>query len=405
MLTKEQKKWIEHLSNTKKIKIIPYNPKIKVVFDRIKKEIQQVLGRIIMAHRGSTSLKISGQGEIDLYIPVTDKNFNDYLKKLVGHFGEAGTIYPMERARFVKYIDGVKIEIFLINNKSEGWKNGLKFESYLKKHSDVLSEYEKLKKKCDGLSVRKYYKEKIGFINKVLSMAKKGSLNRKNKKTYIVSLGGSLIVPDEIDYKFVKKFRELILRKVKKGNKFIIMCGGGGLNRKYNNAAKKVRKLSNDELDWIGIYATRYNAQLMRILFGDLACQEIITNPHQRIATSKPIIVGSGYIPGWSTDYDTVYIAKTYGINNLVNLSNIDYAYNKDPKKYKNAKPIKNINWKDFRKIVGNKWEPRMNKPFDPIASREAEKLKMEVVILNGRKLRNFENYLDGEGFVGTVIK
>lgn len=250
-----------------------------------------------------------------------------------------------------------------------------------------------------------YYKEKVGFINKVLFMTKKESLSRKNKKTYIISLGGSLIVPDEVDYKFIKNFRKLILKKVKRGNKFIIMCGGGGLNKKYNDAAKKIKKLNDGELDWIGIYATRYNAQLMRILFGDLACKEIITNPHRKIATNKPIIVGSGYIPGWSTDYDTVYIAKTYSINNLANLSNIDYAYDKDPKKYKNAKPIKNINWKDFRKIVGNKWEPRMNKPFDPVASREAEKLGIEVTILNGRKLKNFENYLDGKKFAGTAIK
>lgn len=225
------------------------------------------------------------------------------------------------------------------------------------------------------------------------------------KKTYIISLGGSLIVPGEVDYKFIKKFRELIIKKVKAGSKFIIVCGGGRLNSKYNKAGKKIRKLSNDELDWIGIHATRYNAQFIRILFGDFAHNEIITNPYQKIITKKPIIVGSGYEPGWSTDYDAVYLAKTYGAKNIANLSNIDYAYDKDPKKYKNAVPIKNISWSDFRKIVGNKWEPRMNKPFDPIASREAEKLNLEVTILNGKKLKNVENYLDGEKFVGTVIK
>jgi len=225
------------------------------------------------------------------------------------------------------------------------------------------------------------------------------------KKTYILSLGGSLIIPDEVDYKFIKKFRELIIKKVKTGNKFIIVCGGGKLNSKYNEAGKKVRKLSNEELDWIGIHASRCNAQFIKILFGDLACDEININPYQKIAIKKPIIIGAGYKPGWSTDYDAVYLAKTYGAKSVANLSNIDYAYDKDPKKYKNATPIKNILWKDFRKIVGNKWEPRMNKPFDPIASREAEKLGLEVVILNGKKLKNFERYLDGGKFVGTVIK
>lgn len=227
---------------------------------------------------------------------------------------------------------------------------------------------------------------------------------KQKNNFYILSLGGSLIVPNEVDYRFIKKFRELILKKVKNGSKFIIVCGGGGLNRKYNEAAKKVRKLSNDELDWIGIHASRYNAQLIKILFGDLACKEININPHEKISMRKPILIGAGYKPGWSTDYDAVYLAKTYGAKSVANLSNIDYAYDKDPKKYKNAAPIKKINWKNFRKIVGNKWEPRMNKPFDPIASREAEKLRLEVVILNGKKLKNLENYLDGEKFVGTVI-
>ena len=93
-------------------------------------------------------------------------------------------------------------------------------------------------------------------------------VKNKNGNHYVLSLGGSLIVPDEIDYKFVKKFKSLIEKKVADGNKFIIVCGGGGLNRKYNEAAKKIRKLTNDELDWIGIHATRYNAQLVKILFG-----------------------------------------------------------------------------------------------------------------------------------------
>lgn len=224
------------------------------------------------------------------------------------------------------------------------------------------------------------------------------------KKTYILSLGGSLIVPDEVDYKFIKKFRELILKGVKNGSKFIIVCGGGGLNRKYNEAAKKVRKMTNEELDWIGIYTTRYNARFVKVLFGSLAYDKIATNPHRKFITSKPIIVGAGYKPGWSTDYDSVLLAKTYGAKSVVNLSNIDYVYDKDPNKYKNAKPIKSVYWKDFRKIVGSKWKPRMNKPFDPIASREAEKLGLKVVILNGKNLKNLENCLDGKEFVGTVI-
>ncbi|MDD3006279.1 MAG: UMP kinase [Candidatus Pacebacteria bacterium] len=227
----------------------------------------------------------------------------------------------------------------------------------------------------------------------------------KKGNTYILSLGGSLIVPDEVDYKFLKGFVELITKRTEQGDKFVIVCGGGGVNRKYNQAAQKVRPMSNTELDWLGIHATRYNAQLVRLLFGKIAYEEVVVNPYEKAVTRKPVIIGAGYEPGWSSDYDAVYLADTYKIKNIANLSNIDYAYDKDPRKFKDAQKIKDISWKDFRKIVGDKWEPRMSKPFDPIASREAEKLGLQVVIMNGKKLKNLEKYLNGEKFQGTVIK
>lgn len=225
-----------------------------------------------------------------------------------------------------------------------------------------------------------------------------------NKNISVISLGGSLIVPNAVDHAFLKDFVGLIKKKVKNNKRFIIICGGGGINRVYNNAASEIRKMTNDELDWIGIFATRYNAEFLRILFSDLAYKQITTNPNKSFRTNKPIIIGAGYIPGWSSDYDAVHLAKTFGAKTVINLSNVDYAYDKDPRVFPDAKPIENTTWKDFRKIVGNKWTPRMNSPFDPIASRDAEKFKLKVLILNGKNLLNLERAIDNEKFIGTVI-
>lgn len=172
MLTPKQEKWILHLG-TKKIKIAPYNPKAKLVFEKIKKEIQEILGKTKIEHRGATSLGISGQGEIDLYIPVSENLFQKYLKKLVNYFGKPGSIYPLRRVRFVKYVDGIKIEIFLINRKTGDWKNCIKFENYLKKHSEALREYKKLKEEGDGLMTQEYYRKKLEFINKIINLSSK----------------------------------------------------------------------------------------------------------------------------------------------------------------------------------------------------------------------------------------
>lgn len=228
---------------------------------------------------------------------------------------------------------------------------------------------------------------------------------KQKKKTFVLSVGGSLIVPDEVDAEFLKKFRDLILKKVEQDNRFFIITGGGKINNRYNEAAQKIAKVSDVDLDWLGIFATRFNAQLMRIIFGELAYKEVVIDPTKKIKTNKSIIIGSGYIPGWSSDYDAVLIAKNHGAKTVINLSNIDYAYTDDPRTNPDAKPIKNIKWKEFRKIVGNVWKPRMSKPFDPIASRIAEKYKMKVIIMNGKNMENFENCLEGKEFIGTVIE
>jgi len=226
------------------------------------------------------------------------------------------------------------------------------------------------------------------------------------KKTYIISLGGSLIVPPAgIDWKFLKEFRKLILSQIKKNKKFYIIAGGGGTCRDYNKAASRVIKIMQEDLDWLGIHSTRLNAHLLRTIFHDTAHPEIITNPTIHMPGKESVIIAGGWKPGWSTDYVATMIAQEYEIKTVINLSNIDYAYTKDPKKYKNAQKIEQINWSEFRKIVGNKWTPGLNMPFDPIASQKAQNLGLEVAIMNGKKLKNLENYLDNNTVKGTVIK
>lgn len=245
--------------------------------------------------------------------------------------------------------------------------------------------------------IKRYYKTLNNFYLK--------NMIKRKKQTYILSVGGSLICPDEVDVDFLKKFREVILKKVREGDKFYIICGGGKINSKYNAAAQEIAKVSDIDLDWLGIYATRFNAQLMRVIFGSLAYFEVVIDPTKKVRTAKSIIIGSGYIPGWSSDYDAAMIAKVSGAKTVINLSNIDYAYTDDPRTNPEAKPIERIKWKDFRKIVGDVWKPRMSKPFDPIASKLAEKNKIKVIVLNGRNTENLINCLAGKEFVGTVIE
>jgi uridylate kinase len=226
-----------------------------------------------------------------------------------------------------------------------------------------------------------------------------------SKDTKVISVGGSIIIPKTgFNIQFLKKFRSLVLRHAKKGTKFILVIGGGATARQFQEAAKKLGKFSQRDLDWVGIHATILNAQFVRTLFKDFAYQDLQGDPTKKIKTTRSVIIGAGYLPGHSTDMDAVLLAKTYGAKEVINLSNIEYVYDKDPSKYKSAKKIKEIDWHNFRKIVGNKWKAGANTPFDPVASREAEKLGLQVSILRGTNLGEVENALRGRKFKGTVI-
>ena len=224
-------------------------------------------------------------------------------------------------------------------------------------------------------------------------------------KTIVLSLGGSLIVPDKIDIDFLKNFKKIVENYIKKDYRFVVYCGGGSIARKYQEAASRAVKLNNEDLDWLGIHATRLNAHLLKTLFKNYAEEMIIKDPTKKIKFDKKILIAAGYEPGCSTDMDAVLLAGTLEAKQVVNLSNIDYAYTKDPHLHKDALPIKETSWDKFFEIAGDTWSPRMNTPFDPVASRKAKELGLEVVILNGTKLDNFKNYLYDRDFVGTRIK
>jgi len=227
----------------------------------------------------------------------------------------------------------------------------------------------------------------------------------KEKNKIIISLGGSLIIPDEVDVEFLKLFVSTIKDYVSRGFTFLIITGGGKLCRRYNESLKKIIEPSIEDLDWLGISITRVNAELVRLCFGDLAYEKVVLDPENIPNTDKPIIVGGGWRPGNSSDLAAIRSATSVGANKIINLSNVDFVYDKDPKFYPDAKSIDKISWVDFRLLFPNEWKPGVNAPFDPIAAYEAEQLGYEVIILNGKKIDNLKAYLDGESFVGTVIK
>lgn len=228
---------------------------------------------------------------------------------------------------------------------------------------------------------------------------------------HVISVGGSLIVPDKIDTDFLASFKQLVLKRIEKGDRFILIAGGGRTCRRYQVAASAVSEIDNEEKDWLGIHSSRLNGHLLRTIFKSLAYPKLITNYEEDLDEfetgefNEKILTGAGWKPGWSTDYDAVLMAEKFSADSVINLSNTEYVYSEDPKVNPNAKKFENISWKDFRELVGSEWDPGMHAPFDPIASQKADELGLKVAIMNGKNLSNLSDYFDGKEFKGTVIE
>ena len=224
------------------------------------------------------------------------------------------------------------------------------------------------------------------------------------RERVVISLGGSLIAPDDVDVAFLSAFRTLILAYVDEGFSFAIATGGGKTCRRYQAAGREIAGLSKEDVDWVGINVNNMHANYLRILFGDKATPHIVVGFDTPLPETHPILMVGSERPGHSSDFDAVKVAEAFGAKKVINLSNIDYAYDKDPKKYSDAKKIETASWSEFRKILPTEWDPGLSSPFDPIAAALAEKLGLTVAIVGGQNLGELEKCLRGQTFAGTVV-
>jgi uridylate kinase len=226
-------------------------------------------------------------------------------------------------------------------------------------------------------------------------------------KLAVLSLGGSIIAPDKVDFQFLRQLNENLRTYLKedKQRKIILVCGGGAPARTYQEALRHiVDDADNEEQDWLGIRATHLNGQLVKAMLSDLCTDNLITDPTGHINFQGQVLVAAGWKPGFSTDNDAVILAERFEGKLIINLSNIAKVYTDDPKKNPDAKPLDKISWDEFKAMVGSTWIPGKNTPFDPIASKRASAMQMKVVCADGRDIRNTMAILRGEKFTGTII-
>lgn len=220
---------------------------------------------------------------------------------------------------------------------------------------------------------------------------------------YMLSFGGSLLFEDQtLDLVFLSAMQTLLRKRVAGGDRFIVVVGGGLVSRQYQRALKSLGGTDTD-LDWIGIHACRYNAQLVRLLLQDISHPDVLLNAKEYAAVTAPIVFAGGFTPGWSSDYVSIELAEVAGIKNVINMTNTSYVYDKDPAVFPDAVSFEDLTWDAFKELIPKEWSPGLHTPFDPHAAREAQRAGMSVAIV-GKDVQNLQDLLEGKHFIGTKL-
>ncbi|UCE12386.1 MAG: UMP kinase [Candidatus Heimdallarchaeota archaeon] len=223
------------------------------------------------------------------------------------------------------------------------------------------------------------------------------------KSLITLSLGGSIINPGEIDNQFLEEFSNTIKELVPQF-KFMIVCGGGKVARQYIKGLPK--GLTEGERDYMGIAATWLNAQLLTYYFKGY-CSPILPTSVRNLTEhlqEYDIGVSGGFLPAIKTDEDAAILADLFGSPILINVTNVDGIYDKDPRHYSDAKKFDELTYTQFYEIVSPlSLGAGSNAPFTFIAARICERTNMRIII-SPKNVGKIRDAIEGKN-AGTVIQ
>ncbi|MBI4361491.1 UMP kinase [Candidatus Micrarchaeota archaeon] len=221
-------------------------------------------------------------------------------------------------------------------------------------------------------------------------------------KTTVISLGGSLL-----EGGYAKSFAAL-LKPILSKTKFAIVTGGG---QKAGAYAETARQKTESEFwaDEAAIKATRENAGALITAFGTNAWPNVLTYPTQVVAAlkQKKVAVSGGFLPGITTDACAVLLAEALGAKRIVNVSKVDGIYDKDPKKFKEAKRFDIISHAELLRLASqyDDRKARTNFLFDVVAAKLCARSNIQVDFVSGLDLSGVANAVQGKPFSGTKVR
>jgi uridylate kinase len=187
---------------------------------------------------------------------------------------------------------------------------------------------------------------------------------------------------------------------------FVYVVGGGNVARDYIGAARDYG-IDKHGQDMLGIEATRINALLFALMLrkNGISSHNVknIFEEHTHFFGQYQVIVTGGTIPGHTTDRVAVQCAVKFGYDYMINVTEVGYVCDKDPKNNHDAKIIKQVKGTELIQKWGLDHQPGLNLPIEPKAVQEAIENGIEIHVI-GPSIEDLENVITGNGYNGTLV-
>lgn len=222
----------------------------------------------------------------------------------------------------------------------------------------------------------------------------------------VISLGGSIIVPDDGDADFIRRLASL-LKEMSERRRLCVVCGGGRIARYYISTGRSLG-FTREELDNLGVAVTRLNATVLLLALGEAAVPAIPRSEEEaaQLLESSNIVVMGGTNPGHTTDAVAARVAELSKAVRLVNATSVGAAYSADPKKHPDAVRYSTMTLRQLRDLVNKgEHEAGPSDVFDRIGAEIAMRAGTPVLIVHGRDLDELRKAIEGAEIRGTVAR
>ncbi len=231
------------------------------------------------------------------------------------------------------------------------------------------------------------------------------------KGNSVIKIGGSLLFTEdkELNRSKIEKFCQ-IFKKSDYSGPNVIVCGGGIIAREYIDAVRSFH--GNEALcDTFGIDLSRINSKLLIASFEDFA-YPLVPKSIEELSMAllfNRIIVMGGLQPGQSTTSVALEVAEFMNAEELIILTDVAGIYDKDPKKYDDAKMLKNLTYKELQEIIINTSGDKQAaageyRIFDAVSLQILKRSNIKIVIMSGKNLKEFEKYWNGKVDITCTI-